>query len=71
MVSFCGVKWPGLEPHDLFKDEIWNQFVIFSNTILLFALNSEGFGCVKIVLVSSANNVGLDKLFIEPGRSLM
>ena len=22
MVAFCGVKWPDLGPHDLFKDEI-------------------------------------------------
>jgi hypothetical protein len=27
MVSFCGVKWPGLEPHDLFKDEILGSYV--------------------------------------------
>ena len=43
----------------------------FSNTILLFTLNSEGFVSVIIILVSSANNVGLDELFIETGRSLM
>jgi hypothetical protein len=33
-----------------------------------------GFGCVKIKLVSSANSVNLDKLnklLIEPGKSLM
>jgi hypothetical protein len=33
-----------------------------------------GLGCVKIILVSSANSVSLDKLnklFVEPGKSLM
>ena len=40
----------------------------------MFSSNSEGLGCVKIILVSSANSVSLDKLdrlFIEPGKSLM
>jgi len=40
----------------------------------MFSSNSEGLGCVKIILVSSANSVGLDKLdrlFTEPGKSLM
>jgi len=38
---------------------------------LISSLNSVRFGCVKIILVSSANSVGLDNLFIEPGKSLM
>jgi len=36
--------------------------------------NSEGLGCVNVILVSSANSVSfdkLDKLFVDPGKSLM
>jgi hypothetical protein len=48
-----------------------NQLFILIKTLLIFFLNSESLEFVVMMLVSSANKIGLDKSDIIFGRSLI
>jgi len=53
------------------KKLLWNQLIISIKTVFILFLNSSGLVCDIIMLVSSANNIGLAILLIIDEISFM